>query len=284
MRTSLTSLMTVGVAVFLMACGAPPPTGSGGAGATGGTGGTGGVGGSGGSSGRPACFAANQTIVVGDSYINWGSHSLPADLQRESGQTWPLFAVGGASIASGGIATLIPQQLEQAIAQYHTFSTLFFDGGGNDVLICDALKYPGCGDCKNNANAASVPVCQQVVQAALDAAAALVLRAAQVGVKDVVYFFYPTVPAGTPIGGAYPNVMNDYARPKAKALCATAQSVAGVRCTFVDMVPVFQGHPEYFAIADIHPNTLGSAAMAKAIWAAMKANCVSQPASSGCCG
>jgi hypothetical protein len=160
------------------------------------------------------------------------------------------------------------------------------DGGGNDVLLCDGIRFPGCADCKNNANAANIPVCQQVVQAALDRAVTLMGRAAAVGVKDAVYFFYPHVPDGTLIGGARPNAILDYALPRARDLCNSTLSRTNgqMRCTFVDMIPTFTGHPEYFAAGDIHPNTLGSAAMARTIWSSMKSACVSQKAASGCCG
>jgi hypothetical protein len=40
---------------------------------------------------------------------------------------------------------------------------------------------------------------------------------------------------------------------------------------------------DWFAPADLHPNTMGSAAMANAVWDKMVDNCVGQPASSGCC-
>jgi hypothetical protein len=45
------------------------------------------------------------------------------------------------------------------------------------------------------------------------------------------------------------------------------------------MVPVFKGHDDYFAAGDIHPNPMGSAAMAKAIWGKMEDDCVWQAAS-----
>ncbi len=270
MRALTKTLLAISL-IYVGACGPAPAPGGGGAGTGGGP-----------SGGPPKCFAPNRTVVVGDSYISWGSHSLPADLQRESGQTWLHYAVGGASIASGGITGFIPNQFEQAIAAHRSFDTLLFDGGGNDVLLCDALRYPGCDQCKNNPAAPTLPQCQRIVDDALAAAAKLAVRAAQVGVRDAVYFFYPEVPEGTLIGGLSPNEINAYARVKAKALCDASEVTAGVRCHFVDMLPVFQGHPEYFVPTDIHPNGLGSAAMARAIWAKMKEKCVSQPASAGC--
>jgi hypothetical protein len=222
--------------------------------------------------------------MIGDSYINWGSHNLPSDLANVSGQTWTDYAVPGSSLATGGTTVFtIPTQLEQAISALGqgNIDTLVWDGGGNDVLMCDTGLYPTCADCRNLQTSPTIQMCQDIVAKALDAATKIGQRAAAVGIKRMVFFFYPTVPNGTPIGGAYPNAIEDYARPKAKALCDSAVAL-GVPCTFVDMVPVFAGHPEYFAVADIHPNPLGSAAMAKAIWSAMQRDCVSQPA--GSCG
>lgn len=197
-----------------------------------------------------------------------------------------MYAVGGASLASGGIAGFIPDQFEAALRADPRINAVVMDGGGNDVLICDALRFPGCGECKNSANSPNLPVCRAVVQAAVDRARVLMNRAADVGVKDVIYFFYPRVPEGTIIGGAKPNAILDYALPLARDLCNSAAQTTGgrLRCHFVDMIPVFQGHSEYFAPLDIHPNGLGSAAMAKAIWAQMRSSCVAQKSASGCCG
>ncbi len=71
----------------------------------------------------------------------------------------------------------------------------------------------------------------------------------------------------------------------ARETCEGAYERTGhqLRCHFVDMIPVFDGHPEYFAAADIHPNFEGSAAMARAVWDKMVAECVGQHESSGCC-
>jgi hypothetical protein len=197
-----------------------------------------------------------------------------------------MYAVGGASLASGGITGFIPDQFEAAVRADARINAVVMDGGGNDVLICDAFRFPGCGECKNSTNSPNLPVCRAIIQTALDRARVVMNRAADVGVKDVIYFFYPRVPEGTIIGGAKPNSILDYALPLARDLCNSAAQTTGgrLRCHFVDMIPVFQGHPEYFAPADIHPNGLGSAAMAKAIWAQMRSSCVAQKSASGCCG
>jgi hypothetical protein len=111
------------------------------------------------------------------------------------------------------------------------------------------------------------------------------MHAADKGVKDVVYFFYPHVPEPTTIGGQHPNAILDYALPKAKAMCDGAEAMTGgkLRCHFIDLVPVFAGKTGMFAMGDIHENPTGSAAMAKEVWRVMKDSCIAQPESSGCC-
>jgi hypothetical protein len=140
------------------------------------------------------------------------------------------------------------------------------------------------------AQSPSIPDCQKIVDKALQAGTDLFVHMAQSGVKDTVFFFYPHVPLNTLVGGTDPNGMLDYALPKIKAACDGAYQLSAqlnpaktIRCHFVDMVPVFAGHTDYFAPTDIHPNTNGSKAMAAAIWAKMKQDCIAQPASSGCC-
>jgi hypothetical protein len=179
---------------------------------------------------------------------------------------------------------LIPQQFENAVRADRDIRAVVMDGGGNDILL-PAASWRGGGECKNRMDAPSLPVCREIVQASIDRTVVLMERMVEVGVRDVVFFFYPTVPNGTVLGGRYPNAMADYARPLAKAGCdGTSQRTGGrLRCHFVDMVPVFAGNPRYFSTGDIHPNYSGSAAMARAVWDTMKSACLAQDANSGCC-
>jgi hypothetical protein len=229
--------------------------------------------------------------MIGDSYINWVSHTFPTDINAASGLTIEDFAIGGTSMGSGGIG-LIPDQFDPAVAKHPNVIAVIADGGGNDILVPDTTQFPRGGDCKmSGAQSSSIPDCQKIVQKALDAGTKLFTHMAQSGVKDVMFFFYPHVPTGTVVGGTDPNGMLDYALPKIKAACDGAyQTSIGVdpkkpiRCHFIDMIPVFDGHlSDYFAPTDIHPNPTGSKAMAAAVWAKMKQDCVGQPESSGCC-
>lgn len=239
---------------------------------------------------RPPCLQdSNQIVMIGDSYVNWITHTFPTDMNTTSGLTIADFAVGGTSMGSGGIG-LIPPQFDSALLTHPNILAVIMDGGGNDILVPDTVQFPNGGDCKNlGTQSPSISDCQAIVQKALDAGTKLFMHMAESGVKDAMYFFYPHVPTNTWLA-TDPNGMLDYALPKIKAACDGAYQASiqlnpakPIRCHFVDMVPVFDGHPEYFASGDLHPNSTGSKAMAEAVWAKMKQDCVAQPASSGCC-
>jgi hypothetical protein len=278
-------------------------SGTGGADATGGASGAsgggaagsaaGGVGGAGGAAPagpKPQCLEdPNQIVMIGDSYVNWVTHTFPADINAASMLDIADFAVGGTSMGSGGIG-LIPPQFDTALQMHPTIAAVIMDGGGNDVLVPDTTMFPNGAECKAmGAQSPSIPDCQAIVQKAIDAGHKLFLHMADSGVKDAVFFFYPKVPTGTWLAQD-PNGMLDYALPKIQAECDNAYQTSvqanpakPIRCHFVNLVPVFDGHPEYFAMGDLHPNPMGSKAMATAVWAKMKQDCVAQPASSGCC-
>jgi hypothetical protein len=271
--------------------GAPAGGVAGGASGAPNTGGT--VGGSGGGAPieKPPCLGnPNQIVMIGDSYMMWVSHTFGADMNAAASMTIENFAIGGTSMGSGGIGLIAPQ-FDTALTTHPNPIAVIMDGGGNDVLVPDTTQFPRGGDCKMmGAQSPSIPDCQKIVDKALAAGTELFLRMATAGVKDVMFFFYPHVPLNTLVGGTDPNGMLDYAIPKIKAACDGAYQLSlqldptkTLRCHFIDMVPVFAGHADYFALTDIHPNTAGSKAMAAAIWAKMKQDCVAQPASSGCC-
>jgi hypothetical protein len=245
------------------------------------------AGGSGGASGdvdtRPPCEKkASQVILFGDSYVSWVSHNFPTDLAKETGETYRNYAVGGYSLGSGGIGKIGPE-LDQAIAADPDIIAAIGDGGGNDLLVPDPM-WMGADQCKTSA-APTLKVCQDIVKTGLAAGRDLMAKAASAGIKDVVYFYYPRVPSNTVLGGADPNALLEYSKPMAKDFCDNVASTTGgkLRCHFLDLVPVFDGHPEWFVAGDIHPNPQGSIAMAKAVVQVMKDNCIAQHASSGCC-
>jgi hypothetical protein len=233
---------------------------------------------------KPKCKRSpEQVIVMGDSYLNWITHTFPDDIIRESGETWRMYALGGCSLGSGGLC-LIPDQLDQALADDPDIIAGVMTGGGNDILIADELMFPGSGECKDREDGPSLKVCQDVVATAIAAGDALMAKAAGAGIRDVIYLFYPHIPGGG-FGGEHPNFMLDYALPRARELCdgAEQRTEGKLRCHFVDLVPLFEGHADWFADDGIHENELGSAAMAKKVVEVAAELCIAQPESSGCC-
>jgi hypothetical protein len=233
---------------------------------------------------KPKCKTSpKQIVVVGDSYINWITHTFPDDLAREAGETWRMYAVGGCSLGSGGLC-MIPDQLEQAIMDDPNMIAGLMTGGGNDILIADEVMFPGSSECKDRVDAPMLKVCQDVVATAMTAGEKLMQTSADAGIRDVIYMFYPHIPGGG-FGGMNPNYLLDYSLPMAKALCdgAEMRTQGKLRCHFLDLVPVFEGHSDWFADDGIHENSMGSAAMAKEVVKLAKDRCIAQPASSGCC-
>jgi hypothetical protein len=54
------------------------------------------------------------------------------------------------------------------------------------------------------------------------------------------------------------------------------------RCTFIDLVPYFEGHPDWYN-TDIHPSPLGSGKMAELFWKVMTDECIGQKGAKSCC-
>lgn len=234
---------------------------------------------------KPPCVERDsQVVLFGDSYISWVSHTFPEDLNAIAGAQYRNYAVGGYSMATGGIGS-IPSEFDTALAEDPDILFAIIDGGGNDILVPDIFQFPDSWWCKNSTSSPTISDCQEIVARALEAADQAMVDLADAGVRDVVYFFYPQVPEGTLIGGLHPNEILNYALPMARELCdgAVMSTDGRLACHFVDLVPVFEGHPEYFAPTDIHPNSRGSKAMAEAIWDKMTTECLGQPESSGCC-
>jgi lysophospholipase L1-like esterase len=239
----------------------------------------------------PPCIDdPNDVVLIGDSYIDWITHTFVADIRAESGQAWPSYAIGGTSMATGGIGH-IPDQLDTALAANPEIKAVVMTGGGNDILVADTFMFPDAGMCTSTPNAPMIEDCRAIVQAALDSAAALMVETADAGIRDVVYFFYPHIPGGGLISGPTPNPILDYALPRAREVCESAleRTSGRMKCHFIDMVPVFEGKTGLFADVlseagdGVHPNSMGSKEMAREVWRVMQAECIAQPSGSGCC-
>jgi lysophospholipase L1-like esterase len=234
---------------------------------------------------KPPCISnpAQDVLIMGDSYVT-GAAS-PA-MQPALGMLYPTanqfrnVAVAGTSMATGGILGLIPTQFSGSP------KLVIMDGGGNDILICDAAQFPGCSTMCNAPGSSKLKICQDIVTKATAAAKTLFDRMSSAGVKDVVYFFYPHPPVNN--GGM--KEIDDYSEPIARSQCEAYTQTSGgkTNCWWVTTVKPFADaggdiNPANFAADQIHPSQAGQNIIAKQINDTMKAHCLGQQSSSGCC-
>jgi lysophospholipase L1-like esterase len=232
----------------------------------------------------PPCLQSpSQVVVIGDSYMTMYPDTLvsprvaalaEADGALGAGETYRDYSVPGTSMATGEI----PSQFTQAVQADPDIELMIMTGGGNDVLI-------GARQCLEPGSA-SDPACQQVIQDGIVTAQGLYDDAVAAGVSDVVYFFYPHIPASALLTGGAPNEILDYAYPLVQAECegAEAKYNGAIRCYFIDLRPVFGDTFQYINVVDgIHPTAPGADLIAEEIYRVMKDNCLGQPESKGCC-
>ena len=232
---------------------------------------------------KPPCLAnPSNGVIIGDSYIT--GFVSPA-FQPALGALYPAanqfrnYAVAGTSMASGGLGT-IPPQLDQAVGANPTMKLVIMTGGGNDILLCDTIKYPGCANTCKAAGSSTQKVCTDIVNTAIAASEQLMAKMVDAGVKDIVYFFYPHITASS---GGYKEIL-DYSSPRAKASCegALARSAGKITCHFVDLIPAFAAaggdlNVANFALDGIHPSQAGQNIIAREVWTVMQNRCLGQP-------
>jgi hypothetical protein len=255
--------------------GMSPMGGAGGEGAGGAAGAAGG-GGMGTAFKSPCLKKPSQVVFLGDSYVNYilahpELNGLVAgdaikDGALMTGQNYRDYAVAGATMAAPS-GNMIPPQWPNATRADPDIKVVIMTGGGNDVLI----NHPEC----KAAGAQNNTGCQQVVADTVMTVGNLIADFQKAGVVDLIYFFYPHVPAGG-------SDIADYAMIRLNN-SAKLLTTDKFRMQVLDLVPLFNGHPEYVGGDGIHANAQGEQVIADAIYKIMKDSCVAQPASKGCC-
>ncbi len=195
----------------------------------------------------------NEVVVLGDTFFAT-THQVTAfleDAARAAGHlpageryrdvsqfTNNALALGGPQIAA---------QYEAATADAPA-RIVIMNGGGADVLLgnCDVID-------------ASCDVLTEAASAARE----LLSTLASDGVSAVVYAFYPDA-----MGDVREKM--DVLRPLIESACKGGPAP----CHWVDLRPVFAGHPEYLQPDGLNPTDAGARATADAIWAALTASCV----------
>lgn len=217
--------------------------------------------GGGGGSGPNVCvageIAANEVLIIGDSFFAT-THQVTAyleNLARSAGVLPAGQRYRDQSRLTGNALALLDEgirdQYEMAMADAPA-KVVIMNGGGADVLLgsCDVVD----------------PQCPLMV-AASDALRSLFQQMATDGITDVVFVAYPD-----PQPVAVREKM-DILRPLFEEACEQSP----VSCKLVDLRPVFEGnYDEYIQPTGLNPTDLGSEATASAIWATMQQACIAQ--------
>jgi hypothetical protein len=239
----------------------------------------------------PACVkgdtAANEVIMIGDSYMDIGS--VGPDIMTDSMAMYRHYYLAGAAMNYGSAAFNIPYQYETqalmdtAVSMPKDIKVVIMDGGGNDVLIDN-------NECLTTAPLTST--CTTAIDGTLARAKKLLTEMAANGVKHIVYYFYPQL---DPTGRPGVDVSLNYALPEAEALCCGSSftttatnytcrgNAPGTDCIMIDTGPAFQGHNVetdtanyWFQSDNIHPNAMGGKVLSGVVWKAMQDNCIAQ--------
>jgi hypothetical protein len=194
--------------------------------------------------------AANELALIGDSYMEVPNRELNRELSRlarEAGfigtnESYRDNGISGTRLVGG--ANAIPTQYINAQRQ-SPIKFLVMNGSGNDFLAAN------CTDCQALSNAVTA------VEDLLDTVAA------DGTVQHVIYYFYPDLTFSPLFPAAA-----DFLRPQMQAACENSP----VPCHFLDLRPVFAGHPEFIGPDNLHPSVPGSDAMAGALFDIIEAN------------
>jgi hypothetical protein len=196
--------------------------------------------------------------VLGDVLIQLSTFATELDQQAQNagllapGAHYRNYAASGTSFLAAGPLS-IATQYAQARAE-RPVRVVVMNGGATDMLndACASDPTPAC----------------PAAQAAVRGAELLFERLAADGVEHVVYFFYPDATNNESLKSGI-----DTLRPLVQNACGKSQ----VACHWLDLRPIFTGHPDYLVGADgIVFGDAGAQAAATAVFQLMTARCVAQ--------
>ena len=204
----------------------------------------------------PLSYAASDVLILGDVLIELSVFT--AELERAAvdagtlamGQHFRDEAAGVSSLLATGPLS-IDNEYTSARADGPA-RLIVMDGGATDVLTgqCTGMLTPDC----------------PAARAAVDGAEALFARFARDGVEHVVYFFY-----GDPIDNPTLKDGLDLMRPLLQNACGRSP----LPCHWLDLRPMFAGHPEYVGGTDgLVFTEAGAKVAAAATYAFMQKQCV----------
>jgi hypothetical protein len=188
---------------------------------------------------------ASEVLWIGDSWVlvPGNQHTDVRDLARASGAIGPNDDYTIGAVAAATMAQVAGQYAAQE-ATATKAKILIMDGGTWDTITA-------------NGSAASVS------SSAAGFSQFLSTVAADGTVTHIVYYLMPELPTIPGVAAL---------RPLLEQSCAQS----AVRCHFLDLQPIWAGHPEYIGTDGLLPSNAGGTVLANAIWAIMQTNCIGQ--------
>jgi hypothetical protein len=199
-------------------------------------------------------LVGRDVVVIGDALIELSVFT--AELEQRAtaagvlaaGDHFRDYATALMSVLAGGSLGLANQWTDARAEG--AARVVIMDGGATDLLNlpCGANPAPDC----------------PALIAAVNGAESLLAAFAEASVEDVVYFFYADPPDNPELKASL-----DALRPLIENACGRS----GLGCHFLDLRPLFAGHPEYLN-ADVVFLEPGAVVAAEAVWTLMQDRCV----------
>jgi hypothetical protein len=193
--------------------------------------------------------SANEVLWIGDSWILMpgSQRTRVRELARNAdaigdGEDYVNAAAPGTTMAA------IAGQYTTRQMGATKVKVLLMDGGTWDTIVANMTG----GSVASAAMAAAADFAQLLTQVASDGT-----------VEHIIYFLVPEL-AGIP-GVAI-------LRPLVQQSCAGSS----VACHFLDLQPLWAGHPEYTAPGDTFASEAGAMVLGDAIWGLMQEHCIAQ--------
>jgi hypothetical protein len=194
---------------------------------------------------EPSGTSADEVVWIGDSWIDIPGNQKARvnELARAAGVLESNESFVDLAVSGSPIGTIVNQYTNRQ-AGATKVRALLMDGGGINTI-------QGGGSQASVTNVVDA-FTQHLEQVASDGT-----------VEHIVYFLYPELPTIAGVAAL---------RPGMQAAC----SASSVPCYFLDLQPLWEGHPEYTGGDQIHPSQAGANVIAEAIWAILEANCIAQ--------
>ena len=188
---------------------------------------------------------ASEVTWIGDTWVTLPGtqHTRVRDLARAAGAIGPTDDYTIAAAPAVTMAAVTTQYATQESSQTKV-KVLIMDGGTWDTIVSGG----------SDASVADVAATfrQFLTQVAADGT-----------VEQIIYYLCPELP-GIPGVAAL--------RPLLEQACTESS----VPCHFLDLQPLWAGHPEYTDSSGIQASAAGAKVIADAIWAIMQQSCLAQ--------